>query len=70
MRALRVIKQVEPAGTIRLENLPLREGETVEIIVLPINGEMNDLLKLSESSLGFWDNEIDDRVWNDALRPT
>jgi hypothetical protein len=26
----------------------------------------NDLSKVSESSLEFWDNEIDDEVWNDV----
>lgn len=25
-----------------------------------------DLRKASESSLGFWDNDIDDKVWNDV----
>ncbi|WP_096153528.1 DUF2281 domain-containing protein [Bacillus sp. FJAT-45066] len=25
-----------------------------------------DLIKASESSIGFWDNNIDDEVWNDA----
>ncbi|ADI00441.1 DUF2281 domain-containing protein [Salisediminibacterium selenitireducens] len=25
-----------------------------------------DLVKASESSIDFWDNEIDDEVWNDA----
>jgi len=25
-----------------------------------------DLIKASESSLDFWDNDIDDEVWNDA----
>lgn len=25
-----------------------------------------DLTKVSESSIDFWDNDIDDEVWNDA----
>ncbi|WP_394234119.1 DUF2281 domain-containing protein [Niallia oryzisoli] len=25
-----------------------------------------DLIKASESSLDFWDNDIDDEVWNDV----
>lgn len=30
------------------------------------NGELyKDLSKASESSIDFWDNEIDDEVWND-----
>ena len=30
------------------------------------SNEFHDLLLASESSLGFWDNEIDDEVWNNA----
>lgn len=26
----------------------------------------DDLLKAAESSLAFWDNPVDDEVWNDA----
>ena len=26
----------------------------------------NELLNASESSLSFWDNDIDDKVWNNA----
>jgi hypothetical protein len=29
-------------------------------------GLSEDLTKASESSLDFWDNNIDDEVWNDA----
>ena len=67
MRALRMFKRVQSGGTILLESLPLREGETVEIILLPADDNMEDLARLSESSLSFWDNDIDDQVWNDAL---
>ena len=70
MRALRVIRQVEPAGNIHLDCLPFDEGQTVEIILLPVEDNMDDLTRLSESSLGFWQNEIDDEVWNDALPST
>ncbi|WP_227002726.1 DUF2281 domain-containing protein [Salicibibacter kimchii] len=28
--------------------------------------EYRDLLQASESSMDFWDNKIDDEVWNDA----
>jgi len=30
------------------------------------NHDFKDLLFASESSLGFWDNEIDDEVWNNV----
>jgi hypothetical protein len=29
--------------------------------------DFSDLLQASESSLAFWDNPIDDEVWNNAL---
>jgi len=67
MRALRLIRRVQPAGTIHLDALPLREGETVEVIVLPLGNHMEDLTRASESALDFWQTEIDDQVWNDAL---
>ncbi|MEK6677194.1 MAG: hypothetical protein AABZ47_16270 [Planctomycetota bacterium] len=69
MRALRIIKKIEPDGTVRLEALPFQEGQMVEVIVLPVEDSMDDLMKASESGLGFWDNDIDDQVWNDAARP-
>jgi len=34
--------------------------------VVKNNNEFEDLLLASESSLGFWDNDIDDEVWNNA----
>ena len=30
------------------------------------NESFNDLEKLSVSSIGFWNNEIDDEVWNNV----
>lgn len=70
MRALRMIKRVEAGGMIHLDPLPLPEGESVEVVVLPIEDRMEDMTRLSESGLGFWDNDTDDRVWNNALPPT
>jgi hypothetical protein len=67
MRALRVVKRVQAEGTIHLEALPLEEGQTVEIIVLPLDDSLSDLSRASESALDFWQNDIDDQVWNDAL---
>ncbi|WP_200088065.1 DUF2281 domain-containing protein [Salicibibacter cibi] len=29
--------------------------------------EYQDVLQASESSIDFWDNKVDDEVWNDAL---
>jgi hypothetical protein len=69
MRALRVFKRIGESGSLRLEDLPLAPGQTVEIIVLPIDDEFGDLTRLSESGLTFWDNPIDDEVWNNAVLP-
>ena len=70
MQAIRIMKKVEPAGTIRLDELPLPEGQVVEVIVLPIEDSMDDLTHASESGLGFWGNDVDDQVWNNALPST
>jgi hypothetical protein len=67
MRALRVVQRVQAAGTIHLEALPLEEGQTVEIIVLPLDDSLSDLSRASESALDFWQNDIDDQVWNNVL---
>jgi hypothetical protein len=38
------------------------------IIILPLEEEeeVKDLLMASESSLNFWDNPIDDEIWNEV----
>ncbi|MBI4581827.1 MAG: hypothetical protein HY718_19175 [Planctomycetes bacterium] len=64
------MKRVEPAGIIHLHDLPLPAGQMVEVILLPVDDSMTDLAEASESALGFWNNDIDDRVWNDALSST
>lgn len=68
MRAIKFKTQVTPRGTLRLPRLELEEGTPVEVIVLVRDEEVEfaDLLQASETSLDFWDNEIDDRIWNDA----
>lgn len=67
MRAWRTIKKVEASGEVRIDALPFPKGQEVEIIVLPIEDDLRDLTAAAESGLGFWDNDIDDEVWNDAL---
>lgn len=69
VRAMRVIRRVGDSGSLQLEDLRLTPGQTVEIIDLPIDDESGDLTRLAESGLTFWDNPIDDEVWNDALPP-
>lgn len=57
---------VEKDGQIKLPKLPLKEGTLVEVIIFPLEDEMPELVHAAESGLDFWDNPIDDEVWNDA----
>jgi hypothetical protein len=66
MNALRLEAKVEKDGRVRLPRLALRPGTTVEVIILEPDGESDDLLRAAESSLSFWDNPVDDEVWNEA----
>ena len=65
MRAYKYYSEITEEGVITLPKLPFKKGEKVEVIVIP-QDEFPDLLKASESSLSFWDNPIDDKVWNNA----
>lgn len=67
MQALRYQTRIHRGGKIVLPPVRLTSGTPVEVIVLlPGDGDEVDLTTASETSLGFWDNPIDDRVWNDA----
>ena len=67
LQALKYHTKVKRGGIIELKNVPLKVGTTLEVIVLESNGDtLTDLVIASETSLEFWNNEIDDRVWNDA----
>lgn len=66
MKAARFIGKVDENGQINVPNLPLKKGSKVEIIILSDDFEDEGLLKACESSVGFWNNPIDDEVWNDA----
>ncbi len=68
MQALRYVVEVGAEGRLALPLISLKEGTSVEIIVLVREQEedTSDLLAASTSSLSFWDNPVDDEVWNDA----
>ena len=68
MKALRYVAKVGSRGDVVLPRFQLEKNSTVEIIVLiPDNrDERSDLVAASESSLDFWDNPVDDEVWNHA----
>lgn len=66
MKAFKYISEVDSNGRIRLPKLRLKRGTRVEVIILEHEHNQNDLVKAAETTLAFWDNPIDDEVWNDA----
>lgn len=73
MQALRIQTEVAQGGELRLPLPGLKEGTPIEVIVLvgqpPEDTDHSvtaELLAASEQTLAFWDNEIDDRIWNEA----
>jgi hypothetical protein len=68
MQALRIRTTIKHRGELRLPLPELEEGTPVEVIVLVgSRDEVEvDLSLATEETLDFWDNEVDDRVWNDA----
>ncbi len=53
-------------GRLELE-VPLDVGARVLVLVIPESDDRaRELQAAASSSLGFWDNPIDDEVWNDA----
>ncbi|MBI4551631.1 MAG: AbrB/MazE/SpoVT family DNA-binding domain-containing protein [Candidatus Latescibacteria bacterium] len=68
MQAIKYVTTVNTHGQIVLPRVRLKKGTPVEVIVLmrEPGDEYIDLLEASKSSLAFWDNPIDDEVWNDA----
>ena len=68
MQAIRYVAEVNEEGRVTLPRLALRQGTSVEVIVLvqDTQSETHNLLSASESSLSFWDNKVDDRIWDNA----
>jgi hypothetical protein len=68
MQALRYEAEVGADGEVSLPRLRLDRGTHVEVIVLvrETGSEYDGLLESSESTTAFWDNPIDDEVWNNA----
>lgn len=68
MQALKYKAEVGAEGEVTLPRLLLDQGTAVEIIMLvrEVDTENDTLLAASESSTAFWDNPIDDAIWNNA----
>lgn len=65
MNALKYHSVVQENGTIKLPSVPLPKGSRIEVIILP-EEESLEMMQAAESSLKFWDNPIDDAIWNNA----
>lgn len=69
MQALKYEAEVGAEGEIILPRLGLNQGTPVEIIVLVRDSDADDqegLRLLAAKTMDFWDNPIDDEVWNNA----
>ena len=66
MEALKFYVKIGEDGKIDLPELEKLKGRRAEIIILPLEESFEDLLMASESSLDFWDNPIDDEIWNNV----
>ncbi len=64
--ALKYDVEVQEHGRVELY-VPLSSGARVVVFVIPEPDDVfDDFLAASESSLGFWDNPLDDEDWNNA----
>jgi hypothetical protein len=62
--AVKASAVVGAAGKVELV-VPLPPGTPVEVIVFTPDGDAcHDLAAAAGSSTAFWDNPIDDEVWN------
>jgi len=66
MKAFKYATEVDSKGRITLPRLRLMRGARVEVIILEHEGNTVDLLKAAETTLAFWEDPIDDEMWNTA----
>ncbi|MFH1096947.1 MAG: DUF2281 domain-containing protein [Candidatus Desantisbacteria bacterium] len=65
--AYKYYSEIMDEGRVVIPELPIPKGTPVEVIILlHKRDDISDLLKSSESSLDFWNNPIDDKVWNNV----
>lgn len=63
--ALKYDAEVNENGHVDL-SVPFPVGARVTVFVMEAGDTFTDLLLASQSSLGFWDNPLDDEDWNNA----
>jgi hypothetical protein len=64
--AVKCEAEVQPGGRIEI-TVPFAAGSRVVLFVVEEQDAMgNELLEAAESTLGFWDNPLDDEDWNRA----
>ncbi len=74
MQALKYQAEVGADGEVMLPRLRLDEGTPVEVIVLVREldaaaletQDQQEIRRLSAKTMDYWDNPIDDEVWNNA----
>ena len=65
--AYRYDTEIQDDGKLELTRLPFNKGTYVEVILIEREvDDFSDILRASTTSLGFWDNPVDDEEWNDA----
>ncbi len=62
---IKIRARVDERGRVKLPPLNVFKGKDVDIIISG-EDEFFDLVNASGSSLGFWENEVDDEIWNSA----
>jgi hypothetical protein len=69
MQTLKYKAEVGREGEVTLPRLSLIQGTPVEVIVLvhePEREDQEEFRKLAAKTMEYWDNPIDDEVWNNA----
>lgn len=66
LNAMKYETEIGLEGKLEL-HVPLPAGNRVVVFVIPEPAEsFHELKAAATSSLGFWDNALDDEDWNDA----
>ena len=60
------VQEVQEGGKVEFK-VPFPKGTRVAVFVVEeLEDDIGDLLSAAQSRLDFWDNPIDDEVWNDV----